>query len=62
MSLQSVAPDANPTIYYTLENELKASPVFDPKGTGLVGSVTPDDATGTFAFPVTVLLKQPLKL
>ena len=60
VNLQNVQPDANTTIIYTLENELKASPMFDPKGTQLTGSVVADEAT--FTFPIAVQLKQPLKL
>jgi len=61
IDLQGVASDANTTLYYTLENELKASPLFDKDKTGLQGSITPD-STGTFSFQVLVLLKHPLKL
>jgi len=34
IDLQGVASDANTTLYYTLENELKASPLFDKDKTG----------------------------
>ena len=54
--------DANTTIIYTLESQLKASPLFDEKGTQLQGSIYVDDTTGTFTFGVVVMLKHPLKL
>jgi hypothetical protein len=62
VNLQNIVSDANTTIIYTMENELKASPMFDPAGTQLVGQINADDATGTFTFGVQVLLKVPLKL
>jgi type IV pilus assembly protein PilM len=64
VDLQNVTSDSNPqtTIIYTLENELKASPFFDDKGTELRPTITPDPVTGTFSFGVVVLLKHPMKL
>jgi hypothetical protein len=62
VNLQSVVSDANTTIIYTLESQLKASPLFDEKGTQLQGSIYVDDTTGTFTFGVVVALKHPLKL
>jgi type IV pilus assembly protein PilM len=63
VSLQDVAADANPTIFYTLENQLKACPLFDAAHTGLMNNrIVPDDATGTFSFDMQILLKHPLKL
>jgi type IV pilus assembly protein PilM len=62
VDLQSIAPDANPRIIYTLEKELKASPLFDEKQTGLAGQMVPDPATSTFTFAFKVALKRPLKL
>jgi type IV pilus assembly protein PilM len=62
VNLSSVDPSANNDIAYAVENELKASPWFDPKTTQLSGQITADDATGTFTFGVTVTLKTPLKL
>jgi type IV pilus assembly protein PilM len=56
-------PDANITIMYTFENQLRESTnYFDPKETQLVGSIINDEATGTFAFNLSVVLKKPLKL
>ncbi|MGD0615215.1 MAG: type IV pilus assembly protein PilM [Verrucomicrobiota bacterium] len=62
VNLQGVVSDANTTIVYTLESQLKASPLFDERGTQLQGSIYVDDTTGTFTFGVVVLLKHPLKL
>ncbi|HZL43078.1 MAG TPA: type IV pilus assembly protein PilM [Verrucomicrobiae bacterium] len=60
VSRQEIMPDANTTIIYTLENQLKASPMFDPTRTGLTGNVASDE--GTFSFSLVILLKHPLKL
>jgi type IV pilus assembly protein PilM len=60
VNLQNVVSDANTTIIYTTENELKTSPLFEPKGTQLSGSYVDEGAT--FIFPFTVQLKHPLKL
>ena len=62
VSLSSVDPAANSDIAYTLENELQASPYFDPKATQLVGQINPEDASGTFTFGITAVLKNPLNL
>jgi type IV pilus assembly protein PilM len=62
VSLDYVAPGANSSIIDGLEGELKASQLFDPKETMLVGDMRPDTASGTFAFDVLVKLKRPLKL
>jgi type IV pilus assembly protein PilM len=62
VNLSNVDPSANSEIAYAVENELKASPVFDPKTTQLSAQITPDETTGTFTFGVTVALKNPLKL
>ncbi len=63
VNLTSVDPSANSEIAYAVENELKsATNYFDPKTTQLTGQITPDDASGTFTFGVTVTLLNPLKL
>ena len=54
VNLTSVDPSANSTIAYTVENEIKASPMVNPKTTQLVGQITLDDANGTFTFIVNV--------
>ncbi len=62
VSLAKVDPAANSDIAYTLENELQASPYFDPKATQLTGQINPEDASGTFTFGITAVLKNPLNL
>jgi type IV pilus assembly protein PilM len=62
VNLTSVDPSANSEIAYAVENELKECPIFDPKTTQLTGQITPDDASGTFTFGITVTLLNPLKL
>ncbi len=62
VNLSGVDPSANNDIAYAVENELKASPWFEPKATQLSGQITTDDMNGTFTFGVTVTLKNPLKL
>jgi type IV pilus assembly protein PilM len=61
VNLSSVDPSANSEIAYAVESELKACPVFDPKGTQLSGQITPDDSNGTFTFGIAVALLNPLK-
>ncbi len=62
VSLSSVDPAANSDIAYTIESELQTSPYFDPKATQLVGQINPEDASGTFTFGITAVLKYPLNL
>ncbi|HEV2437938.1 MAG TPA: type IV pilus assembly protein PilM [Verrucomicrobiae bacterium] len=62
VSLSSVDPAANSDIAYKVESELQASPYFDPKATQLVGQINPEDASGTFTFGITAVLKNPLNL
>ncbi len=62
VSLSSVDPSANSDIAYALQNELQASPYFDPKATQLSGEIKADDASGTFTFGISVALKNPLDL
>jgi type IV pilus assembly protein PilM len=54
VNLTSVDPSANSEIAFAVENEIKNSPLVDPKATQLVGQITPDDANGTFTFTVNV--------
>jgi type IV pilus assembly protein PilM len=62
VSLSNVDPSANTSIAFALQNELRASTnFFDPQKTELVGTITPDDVTGTFTFDVSVALKRALK-
>jgi type IV pilus assembly protein PilM len=53
---------ANNETAFEVENQLKSSPMFDPKTTQLAGQITPDETTGTFTFGVTVTPQNPLKL
>ena len=62
VSLSKVDPAANSTIAYTFENQLQASPYFDPKATQLTGQINAEDASGTFTFGITAVLKNPLNL
>ncbi|HUA67424.1 MAG TPA: type IV pilus assembly protein PilM [Candidatus Saccharimonadales bacterium] len=62
VSLAKVDPAANSDIAYTLENELQASPYFDPKATQLTGQINAEDTSGTFTFGVSAVLKNPLNL
>jgi type IV pilus assembly protein PilM len=62
VSLAKVDPAANSDIAYTLENELQASPYFDPKATQLTGQINPEDTSGTFTFGITAVVKNPLNL
>ncbi len=61
VNLVNVSPSANTDVAFALENELKASALFDPKETKLFPKIDADDASGTFTFGVTVVLKNPLK-
>ena len=60
ISLTSVDPSANRDIAYAVENEIKASPLVDPKSTSLDGNIVPDDANGTFTFTLKVAPLNPL--
>jgi type IV pilus assembly protein PilM len=62
VNLSAVDPSANSEIAFAVENQLKNCPIFDPKTTQLAGQTSPEDASGTFTFGVTVGLLNPLKL
>jgi hypothetical protein len=62
VDLSSVDPSANTAIAFEVENQMKASPLFDPKATVLSPTITSDPTTGTFTFGITVALQNPLKL
>ena len=53
---------AREAIPFALQAELAASPLFNPTNIVLSPQVTPDEATSTFTFEVTLGLKRPLKL
>jgi hypothetical protein len=61
VSLTSVDSSANTSIAYAVENEIKSSPLVDPKTTQLSPNISPDDPNGTFSFSVNVTLLNPLK-
>jgi type IV pilus assembly protein PilM len=54
VNLSNVDPTATTVIAYTVENELKASPFFDPRTTALLGNIVTDETTGTFTFVIAV--------
>jgi len=47
VDLNAVDPTARTAIAFEVESQMKSSPLFDPKGTMLSRTVTPDEATGT---------------
>ena len=57
-----VTADANITVAYAVENELKSNALFNPTNTLLSPQLTPDDASGTVTFEVKLALKRPIKL
>ena len=60
VNLTSLDPSANSAIAYAVENEIKASPMVDPKTTQLVGQITTDELNGTFTFTVNVTPLKPV--
>jgi len=60
VSLTSVDSSANPDIAFAVQNEIKQSPLVDPKATQLSANISPDDPNGTFTFTVNVTLLNPL--
>jgi type IV pilus assembly protein PilM len=60
VNLTAIDPSANSEIAYAVENEMKNSPLVDPKATQLNGEMTPDDVNGTFTFTVNVTPLNPL--
>jgi len=62
VNLSGVDPSANTDIAYAVLNQLQSDPLFDPKATQLRGDITSDEASGTFTFGITVVLKNPLAL
>lgn len=56
-----VSREAQQIVPFAVQSELNASPVFNPATTVLSPQVTPDEATTTFSFGVTLGLKKPLK-
>lgn len=62
ISLTKSSPSANTETAFAVLNELRNSPLFDPKETEFSGNISPDEPPGTFTFPVSIKLKRPLKL
>jgi hypothetical protein len=62
ISLTKFSPSANTETAFAVLNELRKSPLFDPKETEFSGNISPDEPPGTFTFPVSIKLKRPLKL
>jgi len=63
VNLTSKNPAANSDLAFSLEKELKSSPLFDDKVTQLSGQLeTVDAAADTFTFQVTLKLKRVIKL
>ena len=63
ISLNSVSPEANKEIVYSVLNEIKSNPLFDPDWTDPDGKgLGAEEPPGTFTFGITVGLKRPFKL
>ena len=63
VSLNSVSSEANKEIVFSVLNEIKSSPLFDPDYTDPDGKgLSAEEAPGTFTFGFFVGLKRPLKL
>jgi hypothetical protein len=66
VSLKNVSgqPDADKNIAYSVMQELRSSPYFDPdpQVTHTTSEVVNDENSGTFTFSVVARLKHPLKL
>ncbi len=60
VNLSGVDASANSTIAFAVDNEIKTSPLVDPKATQLSGQITLDDSNGTFTFTVNVTPINPL--
>jgi hypothetical protein len=62
VDMTSIKADANVKIAYALQDELRASPMFDADETVVSGQIVPDESNRTFTFGLTLKLKRPLKL
>jgi type IV pilus assembly protein PilM len=63
VGLNSVSSEANKEIVYSMLNEIKSSPLFDPDWTDPDGKgIGAEEPPGTFTFGITVGLKKPFKL
>lgn len=63
VDLSGVDAGADQEIVYSIEHQLKATPIFDPKSVQTSQQISPvDPVTDTFTFSVTVTPQNPLKL
>lgn len=62
VNLSALSPTNNLHIAASVEQELRASPLFDPSTTRLGKQSTPDEGASTFTFELTLGLKEPIKL
>jgi type IV pilus assembly protein PilM len=63
VSLTSISPEANKEVVYSMLNEIKSSPLFDPDWTDPDGKgLGSEEPPGSFTFGITVGLKHPFKL
>jgi type IV pilus assembly protein PilM len=62
INLTDVQADANKELLYSVLNEMRTSPLFDPEGTKDTGSIGNIEPPGTFTFGIVAKLKRPLKL
>ena len=62
VSLTAINSAANTDLAFALENALRGSELFDPKGTSLQGQIGADEPDGTYTFGVNLVLKNPLEL
>ncbi len=62
ISLAKKSADADTQTAFAVLNELRNSPMFDPKETEFSGGVSQVEPPGTFTFPINIKLKRPLKL
>lgn len=60
VNLSKVKTGANNELVFEVQNQLKASPLFDAEGTRFDGNLNEEEAS--FSFPIKVKLKRPIKL
>lgn len=63
ISLTRASPSADTELAFTVLNEIKNSPLFDPgKETDFSGNISSPEPPGTFTFGIKAKLKRPIKL
>ncbi|MGE3313072.1 MAG: pilus assembly protein PilM, partial [Limisphaerales bacterium] len=62
INLANLSPTNNLHITASVEQELKANPLFDPENTRLGKQPTPEEGAPTFTFELTLGLKNPIQL